>query len=414
MNYPETLTWLFNQLPMYQRVGGAAYKADLQATLNLMAHLGNPEDSFKSIHVAGTNGKGSVSHALASVFMANDYSTGLYTSPHLKDFRERIKLSSKEDPRRGRMISEESVVDFINEHRPWFETNHISFFEMTVGLAFEYFRRTRPDIAIIEVGMGGRLDSTNVLTPELCVITNIGHDHQKFLGDSLAQIASEKAGIIKAGIPVIIGEKHFETEPVFRAKAEEVGAPIYFAEEMDIDLPESDLTGPYQHKNLRTAAAAIKVYRSLPGSLSINDTDLAVGFTSVLPSTGLQGRWQVIQENPKVILDGGHNAEALPYLLDRMKTETPEMMHFVLGFVNDKDLGVLLNLYPKNARYYFTRADIPRALPENELQDLARSVGLTGQAFKTVRGAVEAAKKAAGTEDIILVGGSFFVVAEMV
>ena len=414
MNYSESLAWLFKQLPMYQRVGGAAYKADLKATIDLMAHLAHPENSFKSIHVAGTNGKGSVSHALASAFMANGYSTGLYTSPHLKDFRERIKLSSKEVPKKSHLISEHAVVDFINEHRPWFESNQISFFEMTVGLAFDYFRRTQPDLAIIEVGMGGRLDSTNVLTPELCVITNIGHDHQKFLGDSLAQIASEKAGIIKPGIPVIIGERHPETEGVFRAKAAQVGAPIFFAEEMDIAVPKSDLKGPYQHKNLRTAEAAIKVYRSLPRSLALKDSDLAVGFTSVIPSTGLQGRWQVIQENPRVVLDGGHNAEALPYLLDQMKSETQGAMHFVLGFVNDKDLEALLKQYPINARYYFTRAKIPRALPENELRNRAQSVGLEGDAFTTVGKAVEAAKKSAALEDTILVGGSFFVVAEMV
>ena len=361
MNYSETLEWLFSQLPMYQRIGGAAYKADLQATLDLMNHLDHPEKTFRSIHIAGTNGKGSVSHAMASAFLANGYNTGLYTSPHLKDFRERIKLTAQTNSAVLAMIDEDTVVSFIMEHRSWFEMNQISFFEMTVGLAFDYFRKQQPDIAIIEVGMGGRLDSTNVINPELCVITNIGCDHQKFLGDTLGQIAAEKAGIIKPGVPVVIGEKHPETEGVFRDRAEALGAPIYFAEDMNVALPESDLIGPYQHKNLKTVAAALAVYRSLSGALKLNDIDLTVGLTRVQSATGLMGRWQVMQERPRVILDGGHNAEAIPYLIDRMTTETKGEMHFVLGFVNDKDLSKLLDLYPKNARYYFTQADITRA-----------------------------------------------------
>lgn len=414
MDYSETLEWLFSQLPMYQRIGGAAYKADLQATLDLMNHLDHPEKTFRSIHIAGTNGKGSVSHAMASAFLANGYNTGLYTSPHLKDFRERIKLTAQTNSAELAMIDEDTVVSFIRQHRSWFEMNKISFFEMTVGLAFDYFRKQQPDIAIIEVGMGGRLDSTNVINPELCVITNIGYDHQKFLGDTLGQIAAEKAGIIKPGVPVVIGEKHPETEGVFRDRAEALGAPIYFAEDMNVALPESDLIGPYQHKNLKTVAAALAVYRSLSGALKLNDIDLTVGLTRVQSATGLMGRWQVMQERPRVILDGGHNAEAIPYLIDRMTTETKGEMHFVLGFVNDKDLSRLLDLYPKNAHYYFTQADIPRALPANELQELARSVGLTGEVFTTVNEATEAAKKAAQSQDTILVGGSFFVVAEMV
>lgn len=414
MNYSETLEWLFSQLPMYQRIGGAAYKADLQATLDLMHYLDHPEKTFKSIHIAGTNGKGSVSHALASAFVANGHKTALYTSPHLKDFRERIKLTAQADPYVLDMIDKESVVHFIKEHKSWFQSNKISFFEMTVGLAFDYFRKRQPDIAVIEVGMGGRLDSTNVITPEICVITNIGYDHQKFLGDTLGQIAREKAGIIKPGVPVVIGEKHPETEGVFRHRAEALGAPIYFAEDMNVALPESDLIGPYQHKNLKTVAAALAVYRGLPGALKLNDNDLTVGLTRVQSATGLMGRWQVIQERPRVILDGGHNAEAIPYLIDRITSETKGEMHFVLGFVNDKDLSGLLALYPKKAKYYFTQANIPRALPANELCDLAASVGLTGLVYPSVRTAVEVAIKKAKPQDSILIGGSFFVVAEIV
>lgn len=416
MTYEEATQWLFEQLPMYQRIGAAAYKADLQATWDLMDYLGHPENTFKTIHVAGTNGKGSTSHALASVFQAAGYSVGLYTSPHLKDFRERVRLN-------GAMIPAAAVVDFVQQHKAWFQQHQCSFFEMTVGLAFDYFRTTQPDIAIIEVGMGGRLDSTNVITPELSIITNIGHDHQRFLGDTLDKIAAEKAGIIKPGIPVVIGEKHAETVDVFQANAKAKAnagatAPIYFAEEMDLVVPESDLKGPYQEKNLRTVMAALEVYRALPNSLALSDEDIAGGLLRVQESTGLRGRWQVISEDPKVIIDGGHNEEAIHYIVDRMKEETLGTMHFVLGFVNDKDLSAIIPLFPtERAKYYFTQADVPRAMPTGGLAKAFEERGISGGVFSTVSEALANAKANANSarqgQGAVFVGGSMFTIAEV-
>ena len=407
MNYTEAIQWLFAQLPMYQRVGGAAYKHDLQATWDLMDYLGHPENTFKTIHVAGTNGKGSTSHALASVFQAHGYTVGLYTSPHLKDFRERVRLN-------GAMIPQADVLHFVQKHQPWFQEHQCSFFEMTVGLAFDYFRRTQPDIAIIETGMGGRLDSTNVITPELSIITNIGHDHQKFLGDTLERIAGEKAGIIKAGVPIVIGETQPETAPVFRAKAEEMGASITFAEDLNLPVPDSDLQGPYQPKNLITVSAALRVYRSLEGSLPLKDELVAEGLLQVQKTTGLRGRWQIISENPKIILDGGHNEEAIRYIVERMKTETEGTMHFVLGFVNDKDLSKIIPLFPKErAKYYFTQADVPRAMDAGELKIAFEEGGIVGERFGSVNEALEKARTQAGIRDQVFVGGSMFTVAEV-
>ena len=406
MTYEEAIQWLFAQLPMYQRVGGAAYKHDLQATWDLMDYLGHPENTFKTIHVAGTNGKGSTSHALASVFQAHGYTVGLYTSPHLKDFRERVRLN-------GAMIPQADVLDFVQKHQPWFQEHQRSFFEMTVGLAFDYFRHTQPDIAIIETGMGGRLDSTNVITPELSVITNIGHDHQKFLGDTLEKIAGEKAGIIKSGVPVVIGETQSETVPVFRAKAKEVGAPITFAQDLGLPVPESDLHGPYQPKNLVTVSAALQVYRSLEGSLPLNDEQVAEGLLQVQKTTGLRGRWQIISENPRIILDGGHNEEAIRYIVERMKAETKGTMHFVLGFVNDKDLSKIIPLFPKGrAKYYFTQADVPRAMDAGELKRAFEEGGFAGERFAFVKEALDEAEKQAEGEDHVFVGGSIFTISD--
>ena len=411
MTYQEATAWLFAQLPMYQRVGAAAYKADLQATWDLMDYLDHPENTFKTIHVAGTNGKGSTSHALAGVFQAAGYKVGLYTSPHLKDFRERLRLN-------GAMIPADDVVNFVQQHKSWFQEHQCSFFEMTVGLAFDYFRRTQPDIAIIEVGMGGRLDSTNVITPELSIITNIGHDHQRFLGDTLEKIAGEKAGIIKPGIPVVIGEKQVETEEVFRAKANANSSPIFFAENMNLDIPESDLKGPYQHKNLRMVMAALEVYRGLPGALEVSDEDIAAGLLRVQESTGLRGRWQVISEDPMIIIDGGHNEEAICYIVERMKSETKGTMRFVLGFVNDKDLSKIVPLFPtERAKYYFTQADVPRAMDAMDLAQAFKEGGISGEVFSTVQEAIAKAKANANSSlqghDRIFVGGSMFTVGEV-
>ncbi len=407
VTYQETVEWLFAQMPMYQRVGAVAYKHDLQATWDLMEYLGYPESTFKTIHVAGTNGKGSVSHALASVFQANGYTTGLYTSPHLKDFRERIRLN-------GSMIPEEEVADFVAKHKSWFGEYRCSFFEMTVGLAFDYFRKVQPDMVIIEAGMGGRLDSTNVIIPDLSIITNIGHDHQKFLGDTLNKIAGEKAGIIKQDIPVVIGEKHPETEPVFREKAEQMGAPITFAEELDLPVPESDLNGPYQPGNLKTVAAALEVYRSLENAYPLEDGRTATGLMQVRSTTGLRGRWEVISKAPKIILDGGHNEEAIRYLVKRLKTETRGTIHFILSFVNDKDLSKIIPLFPgERAKYYFTQANVPRAMECELLRDLFEGYQIRGLAIPDVREAKVISEGQAEEEDCIFVGGSLFTIADI-
>lgn len=390
---------------MYQRVGQAAYKADLAATVALADYLNNPEKSFKSIHVAGTNGKGSTSHMLASVFQEAGYKTGLYTSPHLKDFRERIKIN-------GQMIPEGSVVQFIESHKNYFETHQLSFFEMMVGLAFDYFRSEQVDIAIVEVGMGGRLDSTNIITPELSVITNIGLDHTQFLGDTLEKVASEKAGIIRENIPVVIGETHPETEAVFKRFASEKRTSIVFADQEEPSQHESDLKGFYQKKNVQTVSVALRILQNR--GWNISEDNISKGLGNTISNTGLMGRWQILKQIPKVICDTGHNKEGLELVMAQLKTETFEKLHIVLGVVSDKDLKSVLPLFPKDATYYFCKPKIPRGLDASLLVVRALEFGLKGSEYISVDSAYQNALAQASDEDLIFIGGSTFVVAEVV
>ena len=390
---------------MYQRIGAAAYKVDVSNTLKLMAHLKKPQSSFKSVHVAGTNGKGSTSHMLASVLQDAGYKVGLYTSPHLKDFRERIKLN-------GKMMPEQKVVDFVENHRSFFEENQLSFFEMTVGLAFDYFKNEKVDIAIIEVGLGGRLDSTNVINPEVSVITNIGLDHTQFLGTTLAEIASEKAGIIKSKIPVVIGEAKPETTAVFLDKARKEKSPILFVEEEE-EIPEfkTDLLGNYQIKNYKTAYATLGVLKQK--GWCISNKNIENGFLNVAKNTGLQGRWQLLNKSPKVICDTAHNIEGLSLVLNQLKKEDFDQMHIVLGVVADKNLDAILPLFPKNAIYYFCKPSVIRGLAVAKLQQKARAYELIGVSYVSVSEAYKSAMTAAKTKDLIFIGGSTFVVAEI-
>ncbi|MBI1288276.1 MAG: bifunctional folylpolyglutamate synthase/dihydrofolate synthase [Flavobacteriales bacterium] len=428
MNYQETLNYLFSQLPMYQRQGAPAFKKDLTNTLALCELLDNPQQKFKSIHVAGTNGKGSVSHMLASVFQAAGYRVGLYTSPHLKDFRERIKIN-------GEMISEQSVIDFVEKYKADFERIKPSFFEMTVALAFDHFAKNEVDIAIIEVGLGGRLDSTNVITPELSVITNIGYDHQQFLGETLPEIAGEKAGIIKPNVPVVIGEFQQEVAEVFEGKARQTNSRLRFAnreweirkqiledDQLEMHLRHydgmelevvSELSGPHQAKNLITA---LEVVRTLSDAgWNVTREHFKKGINSVVKQTGLRGRWQVLQRNPLVIADTAHNREGLePNLKRLLSNRKPDQLHFVWGMVNDKDVSKTLVMLPKEATYYFCKPDVPRGLDVVILSEKATELGLKHTSYSTVQEALESAKSKAKTEDIIYVGGSTFVVAEVV
>ena len=389
---------------MYQRIGAAAYKVDVSNTLKLMAHLKKPQSSFKSVHVAGTNGKGSTSHMLASVLQDAGYKVGLYTSPHLKDFRERIKLN-------GKMIPEQKVVDFVENHRSFFEENQLSFFEMTVGLAFDYFKNEKVDIAIIEVGLGGRLDSTNVINPEVSVITNIGLDHTQFLGTTLAEIASEKAGIIKSKIPVVIGEAKPETTAVFIDKARKEKSPILFVEEEELPEFKTDLLGNYQIKNYKTAYATLGVLKQK--GWGISNKNIENGFLNVAKNTGLQGRWQLLNKSPKVICDTAHNIEGLSLVLNQLKKEDFDQMHIVLGVVADKNLDAILPLFPKNAIYYFCKPAVIRGLAEAKLQQKARAYELIGASYVSVSEAYKSAMTAAKAKDLIFIGGSTFVVAEV-
>jgi len=402
--YSETITWLFAQLPMYQRIGADAYKIDLSNTLKLTKYLGEPQESFKSVHVAGTNGKGSTSHLLASVLQESGYKVGLYTSPHLKDFRERIKIN-------GEMIPKESVVNFVEKHQSFFEENHLSFFEMTVGLAFDYFRKEKVDIAIIEVGLGGRLDSTNVITPEVSVITNIGLDHTLFLGTTLKKIASEKAGIIKPNIPVVIGETTSETKTVFQKKADQKQSPIVFVEEETLPNYKTDLLGSYQIKNVKTALVTLKTLQKK--GWKISEENSKAGFLKVVKNTGLQGRWQILNKNPKVICDTAHNKEGLILVMEQLKKEQFDTLHIILGVVDDKNLDTVLPLFPKKASYYFCKPDVIRGLKVSILKEAAKDFGLEGAMYDSVNEAYSAALKSAGKKDMIYIGGSTFVVAEV-
>jgi len=405
MNYQETTNWMFNQLPMYQLQGASAYKEDLTNIKLFSAHLGNPEKQLKCIHVAGTNGKGSTSHMLASVLQEAGYKVGLYTSPHLKDFRERIKINGEE-------ISEAFVIEFIAKHKLFFEENDMSFFEMSVGLAFDYFAFEKVDIAIIEVGLGGRLDATNILTPLVSVITNIDLDHTQFLGNTPREIAGEKAGIIKPNVPVVIGEYTPETQPVFLAKAEENQAPIYFASDLISEVFPSDLIGDYQFHNKKTVQQTIAVLNA-QNEFKVSTEALKTGLLNVSKNTGLQGRWQQLGENPKIICDTAHNKHGLAIVMNQIQKETFDNLHIVLGVVNDKDLNSILPLFPKKAHYYFCRPDSSRGLATEILQQTAKKYDLTGEKYSSVVEAFSTAKKNASQNDFIYIGGSTFVVAEL-
>lgn len=407
MDYQNTLKYLYNSVPMFQQIGGKAYKEGLENTLLLDEHFQHSHRKFRSIHVAGTNGKGSCSHTLAAILQEAGYKVGLYTSPHLVDFRERIRIN-------GQPIPEEEVIRFVEQERHFFEPLHPSFFELTTALAFQYFAQEHIDVAVIEVGLGGRLDCTNILTPDLCIITNISLDHVQFLGHSLEQIAQEKAGIIKTGIPVVIGETTPETRPVFQNKAETVCAPIYWAEENDReDYPgiEFELKGLYQQKNRRTILTALPVLKE--AGFRIDDSCVRQGFAHVCEITGLMGRWQKLQSSPTLICDTGHNVGGINYIVEQLKQQTYNKLHIVIGMVNDKDVSGVLQLLPKEADYYFTKASIPRALPEEQLAALAAQQGLHGHCYADVPSAVQAAQEKSLPEDFIFVGGSSFIVADL-
>lgn len=426
MNYKETLDYIYQKLPMYSRMGSAAFKKDLTNIRMLCQHLGNPQEKFKSIHIAGTNGKGSVSHMLAAIFQTAGYKTGLYTSPHLYDFRERIRVN-------GDMIAEAFVLDFVEKQKNLIEEIEPSFFEITVALAFGYFVEQEVDIAIIEVGLGGRLDSTNIITPELSIITNIGWDHMNMLGNTLQEIAGEKAGIIKENIPVVIGETVPETKPVFQQIGTARHAPVYWSEEL-VEIQrqhlgtgsltaefktsegrllqiETDLAGIYQVQNLRTVLTAVDVLKTLGWQL--NDVTVRGALTEVKQKTGLFGRWDVIQQEPTIVLDVAHNENGIVKMVEHLKQLSYHALHIVIGLVKDKEAEKILNLLPADAHYYFTKADIPRALPAEELAEKAAACHLQGAAYANVNEALDAAKAKAKREDLIIVCGSIFLVAEV-
>jgi dihydrofolate synthase/folylpolyglutamate synthase len=405
MNYQETINWMFNQLPMYQLQGASAYKKDLTNAHLLSNHLGNPEKNLKCIHVAGTNGKGSTSHMLASIFQEAGYTVGLYTSPHLKDYRERIKINGNE-------ISEDFVCEFISKNKLFFEANELSFFEMTVGLAFDYFAKEKVDIAIIEVGMGGRLDATNIIRPLVSVITNIALDHTQFLGSTLEAIAFEKAGIIKPEIPVVIGEYTLETKPVFLEKAKENNSEIYFSSDLIRESYPSDLIGDYQVYNKKTVLQTIAIINSQK-EFKIYETDIKTGLLNVVKNTGLKGRWQKLGEFPKIICDTAHNKNGLEIVLKQVQKEKFDTLHIVLGVVNDKDLDEILPLFPSEAIYYFCKPNIPRGLDAKILEDKARKFHLHGKIYPSVTEAYNESQNIATKNDFIFVGGSTFVVAEL-
>jgi len=405
MNYNDTVNWMFSQLPMYKNKCKIAFKKDLTKSLALSENLKHPEKKFKSIHVAGTNGKGSTSHMLASILQEAGYKVGLYTSPHLKDFRERIKIN-------GQCVSKQFVIGFIKRNTSFLNQHSLSFFEMTVGMAFDYFAKQKVDIAIIEVGLGGRLDSTNIITPEVSVITNIGFDHTQFLGDTLEQIAFEKAGIIKENIPVIIGETQKETKPVFERISKEKKAAIYFADTSENKRYESDLKGAYQKHNIKTVITTISELKKK--GFNISENNIVDGFNSVIKNTGLQGRWQVLQLQPKVVADTAHNKEGLTYTMRQIQTEPYDQLHLVLGFVNDKNLDTIIDLFPKEAHYYLCKPNVQRGLEVDVLKDYFVSKNYNVEAYNSVAEAFEMAKNKASTNDLIYVGGSTFVVAEII
>jgi dihydrofolate synthase/folylpolyglutamate synthase len=435
MNYQQTIDYLYAQLPVFTRVGISAYKADLNNTIELCDRLDNPQHKFKTIHIAGTNGKGSTSHMLAAVLQVAGYKTGLYTSPHLKDFRERIRVN-------GQMISQQTVIDFVAKHQTDFEDIQPSFFEMTVGLAFDVFAKEKVDIAVIETGLGGRLDSTNIIIPLLSIITNIGWDHMNILGDTLQLIAAEKAGIIKPNIPVIIGEKQEELANIFIRKAEQENASISFASDifevkgerlkvkgynelLDVEVTplksqisnlksklQLDLTGSYQFKNIKTVLATVNELRTQ--GFIITDDHIKTALRQVKTLTGLHGRWEVLSKNPLTICDTGHNPDGIQEVLKNIANVQYNQLHFVIGMVNDKDSSKVLSMLPTNAIYYFCRPDMPRGLEAESLKQQAKSFGLVGQIYPSVKDALASAQKTAKDDDLVFIGGSTFVVAEIV
>lgn len=424
MNYQQTIDYLYNTLPMFSRMGSAAFKKDLTNTLLLCERLDNPHKKFKSIHVAGTNGKGSVSHMLAAIFQTAGYKTGLYTSPHLYDFRERIKVN-------GAMCSKDFVVDFTERIKPAIAEIQPSFFEITVAMAFEYFAQQKVDIAIIEVGLGGRLDSTNVVTPELSIITNIGWDHMNMLGNTLEEIAYEKAGIIKENLPVVVGEKKQETENVFRKIASQKQAPVFFAEEnfsvknykllidsIEISVADKnsfisdyrlDLAGIYQTKNILSVLQAVELLKHW----NISHQQIQTALKNVTQITGLHGRWEVIHHDPTVVLEVAHNKDGIEQMLKHIQNINFNKLHIIFGVVKDKDVDAVLKLLPKNAQYYFTQAHIPRALDAKLLQEKAAGFSLKGNDFNEVNEAIQHALNTAEKNDLIIVCGSIFLVAEV-
>ncbi len=404
MTYSQTLEWMFAQLPMYQKIGAAAHTKDLKNTQILMEHLAHPESKFKSIHIGGTNGKGSTSSLIASVLQQAGYKVGLYTSPHLKDFRERIRIN-------GEMIPEQSVTQFISQNKSFLEANHLSFFEMTVGLAFQYFAEQKVDVALIEVGLGGRLDSTNIITPLVSVITNIGWDHMNMLGNTLPEIAAEKAGIIKPNVPVVIGEYVSQTQPVFIQKANQENAPIWFASDILWPNIDSALLGDYQFHNKKTALTALNV---LKVHFTISQQHIIDGFKNVITNTNFAGRWQMLGQNPLIIADTAHNKDGLQIVMAQVQKQIFKQLHFVFGVVNDKDLESIIHLLPKNAIYYLAKPDVPRGLEVQKLAAVMHQHKFNFQTFNSIPEAYAAAKNHANPEDMIYVGGSTFVVAEVI
>lgn len=423
MNYQETLQYLFTSAPLFQQVGKDAYKEGLENTYALDAYFGHPHRSFRTIHVAGTNGKGSCSHTLAAMLQSAGYRTGLYTSPHLVDFRERIRVN-------GEPVPESYVIDFVENYRSFFEPLHPSFFELTTAMAFRYFADRQVDVAVVEVGLGGRLDCTNIIHPDLCVITNISFDHIQFLGNTLAKIAAEKAGIIKPHVPVVIGETTAETKPVFLRKAAEESAPIVFAEEehrlisytrtpdgqylyqtSDYSDLKGELGGLCQLKNTNTLLSAIHLLTGM--GYVLTEEHVRKGFASVCELTGLMGRWQKIGASPTIVCDTGHNVGGISYIVEQLSWQTYDRLHIVIGMVNDKDISGVLAMLPKTACYYFTQASVRRALPAEKVKELAEKAGLKGEAYPDVVTALSAAKAQAGKNDFIFVGGSSFIVADL-
>ena len=424
MNYQETLNYLYNSAPLFQNIGQGAYKEGLENTLKLDEYFKSPHKKFKTIHIAGTNGKGSCSHTIASILQSAGYKTGLYTSPHLIDFSERIRVN-------GKPIDQQFVVDFVREHKHFFEPLHPSFFELTTAMAFLYFAEQQVDVAVIEVGLGGRLDCTNIITPDLSVITNISFDHIQFLGNTLADIAREKAGIIKHNIPVVIGETTEETLPIFQNKANSENADIRFAEKENhiLNAERDTSTGGYiyqtdrykdlkgelgglcQTKNTNTILTAIEVL--LEKGYKISENDIRKGFGNVCELTGLMGRWQKIESNPTIICDTGHNIGGIKYIAEQLSEMEYTNLHIIMGMVNDKDINGVLELLPKNAIYYFTQASVKRALPAEEVKRLANIHGLSGKSYPSVETALEEAKKKAEKNDLIFIGGSSFIVADL-